>query len=395
MTVANPESTGAVEVYQEYDPNLGLEDVNASDLVMPRINIDHDTGTFVNSLTKEVFPALTCVILGLIKQRVMWPEKLEDGDKPMCKSTDNVHGVPRVGDGVPKTKMFPWVLSNYSAEQNLPVEEEPSASYPNGWSSNGYGVIACDPCVFAKWGKDEDNKSVPPRCSEQHTYPILYMQNDTDSDGNETGEVKWIPAIFTIQRSAIKNSRTYINGFAQSRQPMFTVYTGLTLRMESRGKNEYAVPEFKRMGSSDRNSWGEYGNQLRGVREFIRSAPRRQDDEDGAVTPVSNENTGPAPAVEEVPVTAPVQVPVAAPAAPPTPPVAPVAAPAPPVPHVVTAPPAPPAPPVAPPVAAPVAAPVAQPPVPPVAAPVAQPPTPPAAPVAAPAAPADDDDLPF
>lgn len=387
-----------------YDPSvdgaMGLEDVDASDLAMPRINIDHDKAVFVNSLTKQEYPSLTVVMLGLVKQRVMWPEKLEDGDKPRCKSPDNTHGFPRIGESIPNSKKFPFAISNFQPEQAQPVELPAGDEYPDGWKSNGYPVLPCDSCKFSKWGRDEDGKNTPPPCSEQHTYPLLYMAGNAD-------DPEWTPAIFTVQRSAISNSRKFINGFAQARKPMFTQYTGLTLSMESKGTNEFAVPGFKLMGPSDRNLWGEYANSLRTVRTFLRQAPRAQEDDSPAST--SNENVAP----EATETTAP-----AAPAAPAAPPAAPSAA----VPAAAAAPtaaapppppppPAPPAPPAAsavaetpsseqPPVveeppAEEVAAPAAPPAPPPPPAPP-QPPAPPAAPAAAPASPAGaEGPLPF
>lgn len=418
MTVATPEGGGsAVVPYDEDFGNLGLEDVEASDLVLPRINIDHDKGVFVNSLTKQEFPALTAVFLGLVKQRVMWPEKLEDGDKPRCKSPDFIHGFPRISDTVPYSKKFPFEESNFNEANAQPVDLDPSAEHPGGWSSNGYPVLPCGSCKFASWTKDRDNKSVPPPCSEQHTYPILYMVEEVLEDGTTTGNYTWVPAIFTVQRSAIKNSRAFINSFAQAKQPFFTVYTGLTLQGESRGKNDYYVPVFKRMTPTDRNMWVEYGNQLRGIREMLRGAPRPQ--EDDSPDSVANVNTGPeaaAPAAPAPAAPAPTPAPEAAappppaaPAAPPAPAPAPAApaAEAPPAPAPAPAPPAPPAPPAAPTPpsaaeapAAPAPAPAA-PPAPP-APPAEQtaPPAPPAAaapaaPPAPPAAPGGSGDLPF
>lgn len=364
MTVDATGSGTAVEPYEAYE-DIGLEDVDASDLVIPRLLIDHKKGVFVNNLSKEEFPALTVVILGLVKQRILWPEKLDEGDKPMCKSPDFVHGFPRWGEGIPKTKQFPWAKSNFDPANAIPIEEEPSRKYPNGWDSHGYPTLPCDSCVFTQWGKDEDNKSVPPPCSEQHTYPLRYYTADGD----------WVTALFTIQRSAIKNSKTYINSFAQIKQPMFTVYTELSLRQESKAGNEFSIPEFKRGVQSDRNAWEEYGQLLRSLREFVRQAPRRQDDEEQP-EPSNNDNTGPdntvqGQVVEEPPAPTPPAPPTPqatepaaqpAAAAPPAPPTAAPPQPAPTQPApAAAAPPAPPAPPrpPAPPAPVPAAAPAA------------------------------------
>lgn len=376
----------------EYDPdsmgNIGLEDVEASDLRLPRINIDHKKAVFVNSLTKEEFPTLTIVTLGLVKQRILWPEKQEDDSKPRCKSTDNQRGFPNVDPQSPARFRFPWDESNFDPSQAQPVEipaDGSNATHPEGWSSNGRLTLPCASCSFAKWGKDLDSKSTPPPCNEQHTYPLLYMQQYTDESG-QVNETVWVPAILTVQRSAITNSKAYINGFAQAKQPFFTQYTGLTLRQESRGRNEYCVPEFRKMGPTERNMWGEYGMQLRSIRGYLRAAPRAVETTEGNVPDpaTTNVNTPPTPA--------PVQ-----PAAPaPTATVDPTPEPAPPAPQA-PAPATPPPPTPAPAPAAPqpqTAAPAAPPAAPPASPAPPAPPTTPAA-TQQPSSPQPESDLPF
>lgn len=353
MTEVSTTGSDAVAVYDEDFGNIGMEDVGAGDLVIPRINIDHDDMVFVNSMTKEEFKGLTVIILGLVKQRVMWPPKMEDNSKPQCKSPDNVHGFPRLPqEGLPKSKQFPFDKSNFEVSQAQPVEVAPQTdpAYPGGWSSNGYATLPCNSCVFQKWGTDEDGKRTPPPCSEQHTYPLLYLTQITDESTGETQDF-WQPAIFTVQRSAIKNSRNFINTFAQAKQPFFTYYTTIGLTAASRGGNEYAIPEFKKVSPSDRSHWGEYANQLRSIREFLRAAPRPQDEDNDDVEPQSNENVPPvAPAAESTPTPTPTP-----PAPTPTPTPAPTP-PATPKPPTAVAPPPPPAPPAAPAAPAPEAA---------------------------------------
>lgn len=338
MTVA-PTGTSAVEGYDENYANVGLEDVEASDLRIPRININHVNAVFVNSLTKEEWPALTVITLGLIKQRILWPSKMGDDPKPLCKSPDNTHGFPNMDPASPKSKQFPWGASNFTPEDAQPKEilEGDDPKYPKGWSSNGYGVLSCSACAFAKWGQDEDGKRTPPPCNEQHTYPLLYMQEITAEDGQT--ETLWVPAILTVQRSAIADSRKYINGFAQAQQAFFTQYTGITLRQTKRGTNEFCIPEFRKMGPTDRNHWGEYGKQFVSIREFLRSAPRPQDETETAQSE-SNENTAPVTVASEP------QAPPTQEAAPP--PVAPVTPKAPSAPPKPPTPPRPPAAPTAP-----------------------------------------------
>lgn len=327
---------GSVVPYDEDLANVGLEDIGVGDVVIPRLQIDHVNGLFRDNLSKSEFKTLKVVLLGLVKQRVMFYDDLEDGDKPQCKSPDFEHGFPNMNlDGKSRKEThFPWAKANFDpanfqAEQGL----------------NGLVTLPCSTCVFKEWDKG-DWKNPP--CAEQHTYPLLYSPDEGES---------WVPALFTVQKTGIKPSRTYISSFAQSKTPTFTVHTELSLQQFSRGTVTYAVPIFRRQEPTDRNSWGEYAAQYRSIRDFIRQPPRRQDEEDAPAAPESNVNEAPSSAA--MPDSTPAPAAPAAPAAPPAPPAQPAA-------------PATPAP-----------------------APAAAQPVPAAAPAAAAPAASDDDELPF
>ena len=295
--------------------NVGMEDVGAADLVIPRLSIKHAEGVFVNNLSKEEIPVLNAVILGLVKQRIMWDDDVEEGDKPQCKSPDHDHGFPQMREDIEYSKQFPWDQSNFD-KANFPPNER------------GLIELPCNSCVFNQWGKDpRSGKSIPPRCSEQHTYPLAYT-----TDGGES----YTTAIVTFQRTGIKPSKSYLSTFAQANMPMFTSFTELTLQVNKRGTVEYSVPIFKKGGPTDRNNWRQYADSYVQIREFLRTPPRGQGEDEGdPVAPSDNTNTAPvvqtAPAAPPVQQAAPVVVqqpaaPAAAPAASaPTPPPAPAA----------------------------------------------------------------------
>lgn len=305
MTMAVPGSGGVAE----YDPSLygdaGLEDIGSSDVIVPRLRIVHDEAVFENNLTHEKFDRLNVVLLGLIKQRIMWADDVQDGDGPQCKSPDFDHGFPNMRDDVRKDTLFPWVRSNFDPSQAQPLEIAKGANpaYPDGYSSNGHAVLPCTNCVFQQW--DKGDWKAPP-CSEQHTYPLMYQVHA----GDELED--WLPALLTVQKTGIKPSRTYISSFATSKTPMFTVFTELSLNMLTRGSVKYSVPVFKRGAQTDRESWREYADRQRSIRTFVRSAPRPPDAEESAPPAASaNVNTPPeeaaAPhaAVPATPVTTP------------------------------------------------------------------------------------------
>lgn len=276
MTVVPSEGGALPATVDEFD-NVGLEDVGVADVVIPRLQIVHTEAVFKNNLSGEEYQSLDVILLGLVKQRIMWDDEVDDGDKPLCKSPDFEHGFPNVRDDVPKDKRFPWDTSNF-APDDFPAES----------GLNGLVTLPCANCVFKEWDK---NGWKNPPCNEQHTYPLLYTPDEGES---------WIPALLTTAKTGIKPSRQYISSFAQSKTPMFTVRTTLTLTPQSRGTVKWAVPAFKRGDDTDRDRWTEYAQQFRSIREFIRSAPRRQDEEgDEPAAESNNENTAPTPEPEK------------------------------------------------------------------------------------------------
>lgn len=286
MTV-DVNSGGGVTPYDpEMDAGLGFEDIGAGDMTLPRLTINHKAGLFKNSLSGEEFPVLKAVLLGVIKQRVMWDETVDTGDRPMCKSPNHDYGFPNVDPKTHVDKQFPWARSNFTPDMAKPLELSPNVSYPEGWSSNGLLVLPCAACKFSKW--DQDGVKVPP-CAEQHTYPLMY----------ETEDGGLMPALISFQKTGIKPSKTYINAFAQSKTPMFTQWSEIKLNQFSRGSVDYCVPTFKKVGETPRDMWGEFAQQYRGVRNFVRQAPRNADEEETDFTPSDNINKGPDPWADE------------------------------------------------------------------------------------------------
>jgi hypothetical protein len=297
MTVSVP-GHGAIT---EYDPELmvGLEDVSPSDMVIPRIRIIGSEAAFQENLSNAKFEQLDCIILGLIKQRAYFhPVVLEGskGDKPMCKSTDFETGYPNISEKTPPDRQFPWSKSNFD-RQNFPENDK------------GQIVLPCQSCIFSMWEKG-DWKTPP--CAEQHTYVILYSPDGMSMN----------PALLTVQKSAIKDSKAYYTSFSNINQPMFLNYTTIKLEAASRGVVNYAIPKFHKGERTDSAMWKEYANTYLSIREFIRKPPRAESEENPEPVVSSNQNTAP-----QTPVAATANVatppPAASPAAPPTVPTAP------------------------------------------------------------------------
>lgn len=261
MTVAAIPGTGVAVPYDPDDlSDLGLEDIGAGELTVPRLEIVHDKGVFRDRNTKTEYSTLNCIILGVVKQRIMWDKVVDDGDKPQCRSANFELGWPQMRTDIPKSKQFPWVKSNFNPE------DQPT-------QPNGLVALSCESCVFKDWNAQD--WTVPP-CSEQYTFIVLYQ---TDDSGNMA------PAILTLQRSAAKACKQYLTFFKGAKQPMFTVQTTIDLSIMSRGKVTYSTPVFKRGLETDRGpdgaNWRDYASTYRSIREFLRQAPRGQDDDEG------------------------------------------------------------------------------------------------------------------
>ena len=307
MTVA---TGSAAELASQGWDDTGLEDVDASDLSIPRLQIVHSEGVFKNNLTNEEFSEGEFIILGLVKQRVMWPDEVDEGTggKPLCKSPDHKTGFANVDMSLPADKRFPWATSNFPGPEKFPAHGDNMVKLP------------CASCKFKDWNSDGKNSKPP--CSEQWTLPVQYRAAGTEA---------WSPALLTLQRSGLKPAKSYITSFAASKTPAFTVITRIGLNTQKRGAVTYSTPTFRKVSESDPEQWLDHSASFRQIKEFITAEPRlaEEDDDAGQTTESSNgdpwENTE---APVEAAVTPPAQEKPAPPAAPKAPAAPPATAPA-------------------------------------------------------------------
>lgn len=251
------------DVARTENVETGLEDFAPEEAVVPRIQINHKGGTFKDNLTGTEFPVIRGVVLGLVRQRVMWSGELTNDARPMCKSPDYKVGYPLMQG--PPDQVFPW------GQSGMNVADAPVDDY-------GRPIITCEPCAFNKWTQTAAGKKQPPRCSERHTFPVLY----TLADDLEPGQTFPYAGIVSLQRTGIAPSRTYMSSFKRQSVPMYSAYTEIRLKRESRGSVEYSVPVFARLGDVPRELWEDYAIQYRGLRAFLQQPPRAGDDADAA-----------------------------------------------------------------------------------------------------------------
>lgn len=260
--VAVPDQTGTGVASMTDYGNLGLEDVTAADLSMPRLNIIGRDAQFEHSATKMRYTELNVILLAQVKQRVMWHEDVDENYKsPQCRSTDFINGFPNIDPRAPAGRAFPWNEGNFD-----PTAGAEGRYLPEITADAGRPALPCASCKFKDW----ENKKT--RCKEQHVYPLLFQEQDGS----------WSPAVMTIQGSGIKNSRLYVQSFATQKLLLFSAYTRLTLTPASRGSVHYAIPEFSKLSNTDPASFDEWAVQTRSMRDFLRAYPIKRDDENAA-----------------------------------------------------------------------------------------------------------------
>lgn len=397
-TGANLPATQADVTY-----DTGLEDFDvATEGSIPRLSIKHgDVPMYKLNIQEDPFASFRGIVLGLVKQRVLWPAVYEGDDaEPLCKSVNNV-------DGLVNWEKFPWQASGFD-----PADISANPRFDDG----GNLILPCSGCRLKEWGSHPTAK--PPWCNQQATLPMLIDLGDDPEDP------QWMPAVASFSKTALRPINNFITPYAARKEPCYIDVVQFDLKPASSNGRRYGVPVVRAVAKTDRTDWAAYSAQYKQMRSFLTAAPNQKEEEEPGATPPP-----PPPPVAPAPVAAPVasaptptppppapqasapvapsapaapaepaavaETPVAEPPTAPTaPPATPVAQPAAPVSHQAPA--APPAP-VRPTAAAPASPPA--PPVAPAAAP-SQAPAPPAAPApqapaAPPVAPADGSDLPF
>lgn len=245
-------STTEVAVPGEYDGPEGLEDFDPNDSSIPILKIDHENGVIEDSLSGKSYSEMKLIVLGLIKQRVLWPAEMGDEAKPpMCKAYD-----AKIGH--PDNKEFPWKASGFlELRPDDPDDEEIKVTLP------------CESCNLKEWGTHP--KRDIPWCSEQHTLAVLQQIND---------EGLLAPALLTLQRSSIKPSTNYLSSFQRAKEGTFIVWTKITLKVRKRGTVDYAIPKFERDEPTSAEDHKFYAQKYREIRQFVQTPRRNEDDDD-------------------------------------------------------------------------------------------------------------------
>lgn len=271
VAVPDEANTGLAVPTDDVD---GLEDLEEGDLTIPRVTIDHPGGQFVDSQTNERFDEFDAIMLGLVKQKVLWPpEPGAEGEGPMCRAVDNAIGVPDPTKWVAKFNGVTAVtVSGFTFEE---VEA---------------GNLPCANCGLKEWDSHPNNGT--PWCNEQYTFAIIRLMED----GTQ------IPALISFQKTGLKACKSYVSGFRQARRPLYTAVTRLTAVHQKKGTVEFVTPSFAKVADSDPSEHPHYSQSLAQIRTFI-TTPRTVDEN---TTTTATEAAAPAAApAQEAPAAAP------------------------------------------------------------------------------------------
>lgn len=258
-----------------WDLDDSLDELKQSEIPTPRLRVVGKECVFENTDTSEKYDSLEVIILGLVRARNFWPDEIEEGGQPYCRSLDAVVGMPNVDDDISVKKQFPWARSGF-VRKDLPV-----------LGNTTQPLAPCDSCVFSKWD-DENNKPAP--CNELLNLPVYYR----DKFDN------WSPAILTFQRSGFKATTRYLGTIKSAKQASFMYYTTIGLEPQKKGDTDYATPKFTRGDMTDGGEpteingkmvpsiWAEYHQTFTEIKDFLRRARSRSSDDVAASAPVNH-----------------------------------------------------------------------------------------------------------
>jgi len=268
MTISPQEPTQVpMNPSDNYDGYDGLASFDSSDLVTPRLKILHREGLFQDSLTNQTYQSLNLIVLGLVKQRILWPERQTTGDMPICKSNDHKTGFVNLAlRDKPADKQFPWGKSNFDPS-TLTLDPD------------GRLTLPCDSCELKEWGSHPDGNK--PFCAEMFTLPVMY-------DPMSTGE--YVPALISFQKTQLKPLRSYLSSFQRQGTPPFQVVTQVSLKIENANtQSPYSVPLFSMGPQSDPNEWRSYADHWRSMSNFLIVPPRKEEEKAVAPQPSNNQ----------------------------------------------------------------------------------------------------------
>lgn len=240
----------------------GLEDFDEEPLPVPRLKIDHETGTFEESGSGLHLQYLDCVILGLTRQRTFWDPDMDskaDDKKPRCKSNNAELGIPNIHSRNP-SDLFPWEGSNFKYEDQIKDDD-------------GNAVLPCASCAYREWGEKPDGKRVPPPCTELLTLSIQYYRADPE-DTDTPEDQKWTLGVIQFSKTGFKPTKDYLNSFRVHHHKVFSKVTRITLEANRQGMVKWFTPKFEPGQDRPPIYWPDDQETSQQMRSYLSQPPR-------------------------------------------------------------------------------------------------------------------------
>lgn len=213
------EKTKAMAAYQE-PIETGLEEMDAGDLIIPRLTITQPTtpdiaaenqGKFCVNITGDFQDEMTAAMIKLSKSRILFPEKYKRDNEPLCRSHDfktPANDIPGAQPMCDTCELLPLAPGEKKAKHK---------------------------CAYANWTEDEKGKPVPPRCQE--------VWNSLIVDIN-----LYMPMWFSLKSTALKPFRKIVSAISMitkaKNKPMWSMKFDMKLTKTTNDSGTFYVPDF-------------------------------------------------------------------------------------------------------------------------------------------------------
>lgn len=212
--VATTTGTAPAVINEPFDNGLG--ELDASDLIIPRLTITQPTtpdinaeniGKFCINVTGDFNDTMRVVLIKLSKSRILFPKKYSRDNEPLCRS------------------------HNFQTPANDIDGATPMAEH--------CGLLAGEKkkhlCQYANWTVDEQGKQEAPRCQETWNLLIVDLEN-------------YMPMWFSVKSTGLKPLRKIVSAISMisnaKRLPMWNLGFDMAIEKTTNDSGTFYVPAF-------------------------------------------------------------------------------------------------------------------------------------------------------
>jgi len=245
--------TRAVAEYQEPFDN-GLGELDAGDLIIPRMNITQPTspdvppdavGKFYVNVTGDFQDAMKVAVIKLTKSRILFPEKYKRDNEPLCRSHD-----------------FRFPANDITGATPM---------------ADSCGLVPGDKkkhiCEYANWSAGNE----PPRCQEVWNLLIVDLNS-------------YMPMWFSVKSTGLKPLRKIISAVSiisqAKRLPMWALGFDMAIEKTVNDSGTFYVPVFSGLSALEK----EDADNMTAIRaQLVHAEVKDLAEQDTAEPPVEKE----------------------------------------------------------------------------------------------------------